>query len=56
MIRPHNLESMKVPCPECGADSKYIKPSILKQITDKKKFSNNNFRCTKCKHEFMIVF
>ena len=58
MIRPPNLESMTVPCPECGADAKYIKPSLMEKITGKKKnkFSCNNFRCTKCKHEFMIVF
>ena len=56
MIRPPNLEKMKVPCTECDGEAKYFKPSLFDKIMKKKTCAGYLFKCNKCKHEFWLVF
>ena len=55
MIRPPNLKKMTMECPECGAEAKYVEPSILNKIA-KKPAPGAQFKCTKCGNEFRVIF
>ena len=55
VMRPRNLEKMVIECPECGAEAKCVKQPLLDKIKGKRT-PGARFKCTKCEHEFQIMF